>query len=61
MSSTRLAWFKSPCRGTAGDNRVEAAVTGQAVRVRNSKDVVRPCLAVRRNGWARFAVFAVEA
>ncbi|WP_101255091.1 DUF397 domain-containing protein [Streptomyces barkulensis] len=53
-SNTELAWFKSSYSGTQGDNCIEVAVTGQAVHVRDSKDVSRPAFAVGREGWGRF-------
>ncbi|GAA0927255.1 DUF397 domain-containing protein [Streptomyces thermoalcalitolerans] len=58
MSNVQLAWFKSSYSGTAGDNCVEVAVTEQAVRVRDSKDVTRPSLAVGRDSWTRFVAFS---
>ncbi|MEU6086699.1 DUF397 domain-containing protein [Streptomyces sp. NPDC047085] len=61
MSTTELAWFKSSYSGTQGDNCVEVAVTEQAVRVRDSKDVTRPAFAVGRDGWSRFLDFVAEA
>lgn len=54
MSTTELAWFKSSYSGSQGDSCVEVAVTGQAVHVRDSKDVTRPHLAVEHEGWSRF-------
>ncbi|RFU82797.1 DUF397 domain-containing protein [Streptomyces triticagri] len=59
-STTELAWFKSSYSGTQGDSCVEVAVTEQAVRVRDSKDVARPHLAVGRAGWQRFVEFAAR-
>ncbi|MEU3524250.1 DUF397 domain-containing protein [Streptomyces sp. NPDC038707] len=58
MSTSELAWSKSGYSGSQGDSWVEVAVTGQAVRVRDSKDVTRPDFAVGRDGWARFARYA---
>ncbi|CAL9291687.1 DUF397 domain-containing protein [Streptomyces sp. SudanB182_2057] len=58
MSTTELAWFKSSYSGSQGDDCVEVAVTEQAVRVRDSKDVTRPDFAVGRDGWARFVRYA---
>ncbi|GGR26333.1 DUF397 domain-containing protein [Streptomyces roseolus] len=55
-----LAWFKSSYSGSQGDSCVEVAVAGQAVHVRDSKDVSRPSLAVGREGWGRFVSFASE-
>ncbi|WP_431983527.1 DUF397 domain-containing protein [Streptomyces qinglanensis] len=58
-SETEPAWFKSSYSGTQGDNCVEVAVTEQAVRVRDSKDIARPGLSVGREGWARFVSSAM--
>ncbi|MFF2779104.1 DUF397 domain-containing protein [Streptomyces sp. NPDC058052] len=55
-----LAWFKSSHSGTQGDSCVEVAVAGQAVHVRDSKDVGRPAFTVGREGWGRFVSFASE-
>ncbi|MEU9480170.1 DUF397 domain-containing protein [Streptomyces sp. NPDC048191] len=60
MSTTELAWFKSSYSGSQGDSCVEIAVTEQAVRVRDSKDVTRPAFAVGRDGWSRFLDFLAE-
>ncbi|WMX44607.1 DUF397 domain-containing protein [Streptomyces roseicoloratus] len=60
MRTTELTWFKSSYSGTQGDNCVEVAMTAQAVRVRDSKDVTRPDVAVGREGWSRFVEFAAE-
>lgn len=57
MNTTELAWFKSSYSGSQGDDCVEVAVTGQAVCVRDSKDVTLPHLAVGRAGWTRFVGF----
>ncbi|MFI1564521.1 DUF397 domain-containing protein [Streptomyces sp. NPDC020490] len=61
MSTMELAWFKSSYSGSSGDDCVEVAVTEQAVCVRDSKDVVRPHLAVGRAEWSRFVGFVAEA
>ncbi|MGW3728711.1 DUF397 domain-containing protein [Streptomyces sp. NPDC000851] len=60
-NGTELAWFKSSYSGTEGDNCIEVAITEQAVRVRDSKDVTRPHLAVGRDEWSRFVGFLAEA
>ncbi|CBG68781.1 MULTISPECIES: DUF397 domain-containing protein [Streptomyces] len=57
MSTTELTWFKSSYSGSQGDDCVEVAVTGQAVCVRDSKDVTLPHFAVGRAGWSRFVGF----
>jgi hypothetical protein len=61
MNTFELAWFKSSYSGGNGDNCVEVAVTGQAVHVRDSKDITRQPFAVGREGWARFVRYAVRA
>ncbi|NML55286.1 DUF397 domain-containing protein [Streptomyces sp. R302] len=61
MTATKeLAWFKSSYSGTQGDSCVEVAVAGQAVHVRDSKDVRLPSLAVGREGWGQFVSFAAN-
>ncbi|WP_105968618.1 DUF397 domain-containing protein [Streptomyces geranii] len=57
MSASELAWFKSSYSGSQGDSCVEVAVDGRAVRVRDSKDVIRPDFAVKRDAWSRFVGF----
>ncbi|CAL9613512.1 hypothetical protein SUDANB15_05660 [Streptomyces sp. enrichment culture] len=54
------AWFESSHSGPQGDSRVEAVITEQAVHVRDSRDVARPCFAVGREGRGRFVRFASE-
>ncbi|MEU7401807.1 DUF397 domain-containing protein [Streptomyces sp. NPDC044948] len=61
MSTTELAWFKSSYSGSSGDDCIEVAVSGQAVCVRDSKDVTRAHFAVERGEWARFVGFVTEA
>lgn len=61
MSTTELVWFKSSYSGSSGDDCVEVAVAEQAIHVRDSKDVTRPHLTVRRDDWARFVGFAAGA
>lgn len=61
MSTRELAWFKSSYSGSSGDDCIEVAVTEQAVHVRDSKDVTRPHLDVRREEWSRFVGFAAGA
>ncbi|MFE2279579.1 DUF397 domain-containing protein [Streptomyces sp. NPDC059454] len=43
-----------------GDDRVEAAVTEQAIHLRDFKDVQRPPFTVGREGWTRFVGFVTE-
>jgi uncharacterized protein DUF397 len=57
MSTPELDWFKSSYSSAQGDSCIEVAVTEQAVRVRDSKDVTRPHFSVGRDGWARFVTF----
>ncbi|MFD6414879.1 DUF397 domain-containing protein [Streptomyces sp. NPDC060194] len=56
--TTELAWFKSSYSGSEGDSCVEVAIAGQAVHVRDSKDVELPAFAVGREGWTAFLGFA---
>ncbi|MFF9504685.1 DUF397 domain-containing protein [Streptomyces sp. NPDC014656] len=61
MTATKeLAWFKSSYSGSQGDSCVEVAIAGQAVHIRDSKDVNLPSLAVGREGWGRFVSFTSE-
>ena len=60
MNNAELAWFKSSYSGTSGDNCIEVAVAEQAVRVRDSKDVSGPHLAVGPDGWAEFVRYAAH-
>ncbi|MBB1243524.1 DUF397 domain-containing protein [Streptomyces durbertensis] len=60
MNKTELAWFKSSYSGSAGDDCVEVAAADRAVRVRDSKDVTRPHLAVRTEQWSRFIGYVSE-
>ncbi|MCX4427201.1 DUF397 domain-containing protein [Streptomyces mirabilis] len=53
-NSTELAWFKSSCSGTEGDNCIEVAATERAVHVRDSKDVERPHVTIGGAGWVQF-------
>ncbi|MFJ4624040.1 DUF397 domain-containing protein [Streptomyces sp. NPDC088812] len=39
---------------------MEVAISGQAIYVRDSKDVTRPHFAVGRDGWAQYVTFAAE-
>ncbi|MER7051474.1 MULTISPECIES: DUF397 domain-containing protein [unclassified Streptomyces] len=60
MSTTELAWFKSSYSGSSGDDCIEVAVSGQAVCVRDSKDVTRPRFDIGHEGWSRFVGFVTE-
>ncbi|WP_280871201.1 DUF397 domain-containing protein [Streptomyces sp. MJP52] len=60
MKANELAWFKSSYSGSSGDSCVEIAVSEQVIRVRDSKDVTRPHLAVAHEEWARFVEFAAQ-
>ncbi|MFI5756158.1 DUF397 domain-containing protein [Streptomyces sp. NPDC051569] len=60
MSTTELAWFKSTYSGTQGDSCVEVAITEQTIRVRDSKDVAQPHLAVARDSWTSFVRYAAH-
>lgn len=61
MNTSELGWFKSSYSSAQGDDCVEIAVTGQAVHVRDSKDVARRPFAVGCEEWAHFVAFAAEA
>ncbi|MFE9925197.1 DUF397 domain-containing protein [Streptomyces sp. NPDC005774] len=60
MSTSELRWFKSSYSSAQGDSCVEVAASEQAIHVRDSKDLTRPCFAVGRDGWAQFVTFAAE-
>ncbi|WP_165985933.1 DUF397 domain-containing protein [Streptomyces sp. YIM 98790] len=62
MSSgrTELAWFKSSHSGSQGDDCVEVAIAGQAVHVRDSKNVTRPAFTVGHDVWDQFVRFASQ-
>ncbi|MGY1434561.1 DUF397 domain-containing protein [Streptomyces reniochalinae] len=49
-----LAWFKSSYSGGGGGNCVEVAHAATGVRIRDSKAVDGPQLAVSSLGWAGF-------
>ncbi|MFI0774652.1 DUF397 domain-containing protein [Streptomyces sp. NPDC021212] len=51
-------WFKSSYSTNEGGACIEVALTGQIVRVRDSKDVTRPGLTVGLADWARFVRYA---
>jgi hypothetical protein len=59
-TSAALAWTKSSYSGGEGGECVEVAVTEHIVRVRDSKDVSRPQLAVGRTDWARFVRYVAR-
>ncbi|MGY0057340.1 DUF397 domain-containing protein [Streptomyces sp. LZ34] len=58
--SAALAWAKSSYSGGEGGECVEVAVTEHIVRVRDSKDVSRPHLAVGHTDWARFVRYVAR-
>ncbi|MBT3154391.1 DUF397 domain-containing protein [Streptomyces sp. CHD11] len=53
-----LTWHKNSYSGNEGGACVEVAVGTAAIHVRDSKDVDRPHLSVRADGWAAFVAFA---
>ncbi|MGJ3559503.1 DUF397 domain-containing protein [Streptomyces sp. INA 01156] len=53
-----LAWHKSSYSGNEGGACVEVAADTAMIHVRDSKDVHRPHLSVRADGWAAFVAFA---
>jgi hypothetical protein len=52
------AWFKSSYSTGSGGECVEVAVRPHVVHVRDSKDIVRPGLAVEAAAWDAFVGFA---
>ncbi|MEV0930567.1 DUF397 domain-containing protein [Streptomyces phaeochromogenes] len=57
MVNTELAWFKSSCSGTEGDNCVEVALRPRTVHIRDSK--LNPIgdgpeLTVPASAWVEF-------
>ncbi|MFD6905782.1 DUF397 domain-containing protein [Streptomyces sp. NPDC060077] len=55
-----LAWFKSSYSTGDGGECVEVAVRPHVVHVRDSKDIIRPGLAVDAAAWDAFVGFAVR-
>ncbi|MFI5570338.1 DUF397 domain-containing protein [Streptomyces sp. NPDC051740] len=58
--ATELTWVKSTYSSGEGGQCVEVAAFSHTVRVRDSKDVARPGLAVGRDAWGMFVGYAVE-
>ncbi|MEE1766339.1 DUF397 domain-containing protein [Streptomyces sp. SP18BB07] len=58
--ATELTWVKSTYSSGEGGQCVEVATCSKAVHVRDSKDPVRPGLAVGQEVWAAFVGYAVE-
>ena len=58
MTTTELAWFKSSCSGTAGDNCIEIAPTPATIHIRDSKDPSRPHLDLTPTAWTAFVAHA---
>jgi hypothetical protein len=58
--ATELTWVKSTYSSGEGGQCVEVAASSHTVRVRDSKDVARPGLAVGRDAWGTFVGYAVE-
>ncbi|KOT58003.1 MULTISPECIES: DUF397 domain-containing protein [Streptomyces] len=54
MSPTEPSWFKSSYSGSAGDDCVEIATTPTTIRIRDSKNITGPHLAVPADAWAAF-------
>uniref|UniRef100_A0AAU3H3G9 DUF397 domain-containing protein n=1 Tax=Streptomyces sp. NBC_01401 TaxID=2903854 RepID=A0AAU3H3G9_9ACTN len=61
LNLAALSWSKSSYSSNEGGECVEVAATGQAVLVRDSKDVTRPPLTVSPARWALFARYAADA
>ncbi|MER7899312.1 DUF397 domain-containing protein [Streptomyces sp. NPDC096046] len=59
-ATAELHWFRSSYSGGAGGECVEVAACPQAIHVRDSKDTVRPGLAVDSVAWKAFLDFAVK-
>jgi hypothetical protein len=59
-TASALAWFKSSYSTGSGGECIEVAVSPHVVRVRDSKDVARPCLAVDAEAWTAFVGFAAQ-
>ncbi|MFD5497966.1 DUF397 domain-containing protein [Streptomyces sp. NPDC001812] len=57
-SSRQLVWRKSSYSGNEGGECVEMALAAESIHVRDSKDIHRPHLSVRADGWAAFVAFA---
>ncbi|MFF3140936.1 DUF397 domain-containing protein [Streptomyces sp. NPDC057927] len=61
MSTTeQLRWFKSSYSGGEGDNCVEAALSPQAVHIRDSKNTEIRSLAVAPAAWSAFTAHAAN-
>ncbi|MCM2387309.1 DUF397 domain-containing protein [Streptomyces albipurpureus] len=60
MSESEPCWFKSSYSSAQGDDCVEVAVMERVVRVRDSKDVTCPHIAVDHKGWAQFIEYAAR-
>ena len=58
--ATELTWVKSTYSSGEGGQCVEVAASSYTIRVRDSKDVARPGLAVGRDAWGMFVGYAVE-
>ncbi|MFJ8672856.1 DUF397 domain-containing protein [Streptomyces sp. NPDC093589] len=61
MSTDELAWFKSSYSGDSGDDCVEIAACPTTIRIRDSKNLAGPQLAVPASAWAAFVSYAVHA
>ncbi|WP_431990218.1 DUF397 domain-containing protein [Streptomyces albogriseolus] len=59
--ASELAWFKSSYSdGPEGDSCVEIAIAPSVIRVRDSKNVEGPQLALTTDAWADFVAYASE-
>ncbi|MCX5146844.1 DUF397 domain-containing protein [Streptomyces sp. NBC_00320] len=57
-----VAWVKSSyCGGSEGDSCIEVAACPEAVRVRDSKVLDGPQLALTPHAWASFVSYARQA
>ncbi|GGW25238.1 DUF397 domain-containing protein [Streptomyces galilaeus] len=55
-----LEWFKSSYSTNDGPDCVEVAVTGEAIRIRDSKNHRSPHLAFAASEWAAFVSYAAD-
>jgi hypothetical protein len=59
--ASELAWFKSSYSSSGdGNSCVEIATTPGTIRIRDSKNIEGPRLAVRPATWAAFVTYASE-
>ncbi|MFF8322171.1 DUF397 domain-containing protein [Streptomyces bobili] len=59
-SRRELAWFKSSHSTNDGPECVEVAFTGEAIRIRDSKNRQSPHLAFAPSEWAAFVSYTAD-